>query len=77
LRAGSGRDTILILLASFWPFTRKVQEITGQPEEPKKEMMILNRMWLFTDVNCMAGNYARKRNMSLWYLAFVIALYLI
>jgi len=78
LRAGSGRnwfhpDPARKLLAVYEISSRN----TAQPEEPKKEMTILNRMWLFTDVNCIAGNYARKRNMRLWYLAFVIALYLI
>jgi hypothetical protein len=50
---------------------------TAQPEEPKKEMTILNQMWLFIVVICITGNCARKRNMWLWYLSLVIILYLI
>jgi len=45
---------------------------TGQPEEKKKDVTILNQIWLFTDVICIAGSYVRKRNMRLRYLTFVL-----
>jgi hypothetical protein len=55
------------MIRNLLAFYEVISRNTKQPEELKKEMAVLNQMWLFIDVICVAGNYARKRNMRLLY----------